>query len=237
MGANVNIYTLLFSSALSGAHIAARSKLTGRDTAGIMQGVRIGLMGGTFDPIHYGHLFLAEEARVRCELGEVIFFPNNQPAHRQGKNAYADAATRLVLTELALRDNPHFQVSRVEIDRPGPSYAIDTVHHFQQQFGDSVELYFLVGADSIGEVLTWHRGPELFELCRFGAASRPGYDLDTARRTLTPAQQARVEWLELPGLHIASTELRRRVRAGLPIRYLTPEAVEHEIVRRRLYQD
>lgn len=202
-----------------------------------MQRVRIGLMGGTFDPIHYGHLFLAEEARVRCDLSEVIFFPNNQPAHRQGKNAYADAATRLALTELAVADNPHFRVSRVEIDRPGPSYAIDTVQHFQRQFGDSVELYFLVGADSIGEVLTWHRGAELFELCRFVAASRPGYDLEAARSTLAPGQQARVEWLEMPGLHLASTELRWRVQAGLPIRYLVPDAVEHEIVRRRLYQD
>jgi nicotinate-nucleotide adenylyltransferase len=198
---------------------------------------RIGLMGGTFDPIHFGHLFIAEEARLRCHLEKVIFFPNNTPAHRQGKTANADAETRFRLTQLATKENPHFEVSRVEIDRPGPSYAIDTVGHFQQEFGCTSELYFIVGADSINEVLTWYRGAELFGMCRFAAASRPGYDLSVAKSTLSQAQLERVEFLSVPGLHIASRELRQRVRDGLSIRYLVPDAVERAVYENSLYLD
>ncbi|MBV9469427.1 MAG: nicotinate-nucleotide adenylyltransferase [Abitibacteriaceae bacterium] len=203
--------------------------------------MRIGLMGGTFDPIHYGHLFLAEEARVRCRLDQVIFFPNHQPAHKQGKKAHLDPRTRYELTALAIRDNPYFQISRIEIDRSGPSYAFDTLHRFQDQFqaelGQEVELFYIVGADSMEEVLTWYRGAELFDLCRFIAGTRPGYSLEVARAQLTPQQAARVEWLEIPGLHIASSALRQRVQAGLPIRYLTPDAIVEEIVQRGLYRD
>jgi len=198
-------------------------------------------MGGTFDPIHYGHLFLAEEARVRCRLDQVIFFPNHQPAHKQGKKAHLDPRTRYELTALAIRDNPYFQISRIEIDRSGPSYAFDTLHRFQDQFqaelGQEVELFYIVGADSMEEVLTWYRGAELFDLCRFIAGTRPGYSLEVARAQLTPQQAARVEWLEIPGLHIASSALRQRVQAGLPIRYLTPDAIVEEIVQRGLYRD
>lgn len=206
-----------------------------------MQAMRVGLMGGTFDPIHYGHLFLAEEARVRCQLDQVIFFPNHQPAHKQGKRAHVDPATRFELTALGIKHNSHFQLSRIEIDRPGPSYAFDTLHRFQEQFqqelGKTVELFYIVGADSMEEVLTWYRGAELFELCGFIAGTRPGYSLEVARAQLTPQQLARVEWLEIPGLHIASSELRQRVQAGLPIRYLTPDIIVEEIVRRGLYRE
>src|SRR5687768_10953929 len=103
-----------------------------------MPHVRIGLMGGTFDPIHYGHLFIAEEARVRCELNEVVFFPNNKPAHREGKSAHADPETRFRLAKMAVDENAKFSISRIEIDRPGPSYAIDTVCAFRDQFGSEV---------------------------------------------------------------------------------------------------
>ena len=166
--------------------------------------VSIGLMGGTFDPIHYGHLFIAEEARIACGLSEVIFFPNNQPAHIEGKSAAADAQTRFELTRCAIQDNPHFRVSRIEIDRPGKSYAFDTIQQFQRELGAGVELHFIVGADSINDILTWHRGTELFDLCRFVAASRPGNDLDAAKARLNEWQRSRVTWLEVPGLMIAS---------------------------------
>jgi nicotinate-nucleotide adenylyltransferase len=201
-----------------------------------MRDVRIGLMGGTFDPIHFGHLFIAEEARVRCGLREVIFFPNNQPAHREGKDAHLDPETRFELTRLAVEPNPHFRMSRVEIDRDGPSYAFDTLRYFQEEFGAAAELFFVMGADSINDVLTWYRGPELFGMCRFVATTRPGYDLEAAKRRLSPQQLQRVEFLEVPGLHIASRDLRRRVRDGLPIRYLTPDVVEHAIHERGLYR-
>lgn len=195
---------------------------------------RIGLMGGTFDPIHLGHLFIAEEARVKCKLERVVFFPNNQPAHREGKAACADSETRFELTRAAVQDNPHFHVSRVEIDRSGPSYAIDTLQHFHREYEDS-EFFFIVGADSLSDVLTWHRGAELFAWCHFVAASRPGWSFAIAREKLTPRQLERVHFLETPGLHIASRDLRTRVAQGFPIRYLVPDAVERAIRERGLY--
>ncbi len=120
-----------------------------------MPKVRIGLMGGTFDPIHNGHLFIAEEARVRFGLRDVVFFPNSQPAHRATKVAEADAEMRLALVRLAIASNPHFCASRVEVDRPGPSYAFDTVAHFARVYGAEAELFYIVGADSMAEVPTW----------------------------------------------------------------------------------
>ena len=191
-------------------------------------------MGGTFDPIHYGHLFIAEEARVRCGLDEVLFFPNNQPAHREGKDAHAEPETRFHLTGLALQGNEYFRASRIEIDRPGPSYAYDTLQLLQREC--DAELFYIVGADSINEVLTWHRGEELFELCRFIAASRPEFDLEKAKQKLTPQQLDRVIFLEMPGLHIASRDLRKRIREKAPVRYLTPDVVREEIERLNLYR-
>ncbi len=195
---------------------------------------RVGLMGGTFDPVHLGHLFIAEEARVRCNLERVVFFPNNQPAHREGKEACADSQTRFEMTQLAVQGNPHFHVSRVELDRPGPSYAIDTLGHFGREY-QGCELFFIVGADSLNDVLTWHRGPELFDLCRFIAASRPGFSLERAREKLTEPQRERVHFLETPGLHIASRDLRERVAHNFAIRYLVPDEVERAIRERGLY--
>ena len=198
--------------------------------------MRIGLLGGTFDPIHFGHLFIAEEARVRCGLEKVIFVPNNVPAHRETKVAEADAQARYELVQLAIRSNPHFEISRVEIERPGPSFAYDTLQHFRAEFGRTFEIVFIVGADSMNDVLTWHRGAELFDLCRFAAATRPGLTVENIKAKLTDEQNARVSWLEVPGLYIASRDLRRRIGAGLPIRYLVPERVEHEISARGYYR-
>lgn len=193
-------------------------------------------MGGTFDPIHNGHLFIAEEARVRCKLDQVVFFPNRQPAHREGKSAVADPETRMALTELAIAGNSSFSTSRVEIDRPGPSYAYDTLQHFRSEQPDA-EFFYIVGADSMGEVLTWYRGEELFGLCRFIATSRPEFDLGESKRELPESLHDRVEFLETKSLPIASRDLRRRVREGLPIRYLVPDAVECAIRRRGLYRN
>lgn len=193
-------------------------------------------MGGTFDPVHHGHLFIAEAARIVCRLDRVIWIPNRQPAHREGKSAHLDAEIRYHLTRLATQDNPHFAVSRVELDRPGPSFAIDTVAHFARENGADCELFWILGADAMSDVLTWHRAAELFSMCRFIACSRPDVDLNRAREQLTSEQNERVTWLELPGLHIASRELRRRVRDGETIRYLVPEAVRVEIESRGLYR-
>ena len=197
--------------------------------------MRIGLMGGTFDPIHNGHLFIAEAARVQCGLDRILFFPNNQPAPVLNKTTPADGETRLRLVELAIEGNAFFESSRVELDRPGASYAFDTLVQLQKENPDA-ELYYIVGADSIEQVLTWHRGAELFALCRFIAASRPGFDFATVRERLSPRQLERVTFLELPGLHIASRDLSSRVEQGLPIRYLVPEAVCREIENLNLYR-
>ena len=196
----------------------------------------IGLMGGTFDPIHYGHLFLAEAARGACDLDEVIFFPNNQPAHAQGKNASLEGELRYELMCLGIASNPRFRGSRIELERPGKSFAFDTIRQFQAELGEEAELFFIVGADSMRDIKTWYRGSELFGLCRFIAGTRPGFDLDTARDSLEEWQRERVVWLELPGLHIASSDLRRRVAAGEPIRYLVPDVVSARIEMLNLYR-
>lgn len=198
--------------------------------------MQIGLMGGTFDPIHYGHLFIAEAARAQCNLDRVLFFPNNQPAPVLNKAQPTDGETRLHLVEQAIAGNEYFESSRIELDRPGPSYAIDTVLQLQRENPDA-RLNYIVGADSIEQVLTWYRGVELFDHCHFIAAMRPGYDFAKAKQQLSPAQLERVIFLELPGLHIASRELRSRVQQKLPIRYLVPEAVHREIENLNLYRD
>lgn len=199
--------------------------------------VRIGLMGGTFDPIHFGHLFIAEEARVRCGLERVIFFPNGCPAPILNKAASSDGEIRLRLIELAIADNPHFQTSRVELDRSGPSFAIDTVEYFQEKYSGA-ELYYIVGADSINQVLEWHRGTELLEKCRFIVATRPGYDLAIARRTLSKQQLESVVFLEdTPELQIASHILRQRFARGENTRYLLPKSVRLEIENLHLYDN
>ena len=193
-------------------------------------------MGGTFDPIHFGHLFIAEAARDVCDLDEVLFFPNNQPAHAQGKSTNADAQTRWELMLLGIAGNPHFRGSRIELERPGKSYAFDTIRQFQAELGADVELYFIVGADSMRDLGSWHRGPELFGLCRFVVASRPGFDGAAAIAALSDEQRARVIALEVPGLYISSTALRARVQSQKTIRYLTPEPVRERIEEINLYR-
>ena len=194
-------------------------------------------MGGTFDPVHYGHLFIAEEARVRCDLEKVIFVPNAQPPHAEGKLSQLDPESRYALTELAIRSNPHFEISRVELDRAGKSYSFDTITWFQNELGANIDLYFIVGADSMLDVKTWYRGLELLEMCTFVAATRPGYDLGDAKKALAPEFSDRIVWMEVPGLHIASRELRQRAQHGQAIRYLTPDSVVEAIETQKLYSD
>lgn len=194
-------------------------------------------MGGTFDPIHFGHLFIAEEARVRCQLDEVVFVPNRQPAHAYGKTAGASAEDRYELTKLAIESNAHFRVSRLELERAGPSYAIHTVRQFQRELGAETQLFFIAGADAMNEILTWHRAEELLRSCAFIGVARPGYDLQEVARVLAAQVTADVIWLEIPGLHVSSRDLRARVENGWPIRYLVPEAVERAIEKRDLYRE
>jgi nicotinate-nucleotide adenylyltransferase len=191
-------------------------------------------MGGTFDPLHIGHLFIAEAARVQCGLDKVLFFPNHLPAHAEGKSAHAPSEARWEMTQAGIENNAHFEASRVELDRRGLSYAYDTLQHFA---ADAVDLFFIIGSDSLADLLTWHRGAELFEMCHFIAAPRPGFDVNKGLAALSESQRAKVLLLEAPELQISSTEIRDRVRRDLPVRYLVPDAVERVMRRRHLYQE
>ena len=194
----------------------------------------IGIMGGTFDPIHYGHLVAAEEARVRFHLERVIFVPNGAPPHKKDY-VVSSAEHRFAMVVLATTANPRFETSRMEVDRPGPSYTVDTMREFRRQFGEECRLYFITGADAMLETLTWRQPEEIAALSEFIAVTRPGYDLARLSAALRPDLLSRVHVLEMPGVEASSTELRRRAGAGESLRYLTPPAVARYIETHRLY--
>lgn len=197
----------------------------------------IGIMGGTFDPIHYGHLVTAEGARCDFGLDMVIFVPAARPPHKEPRRILA-AEHRLRMTALAVATNPHFSVSALEVERQGPSYTIDTVREMQLTYPGR-EIYFITGADAVLEILTWKNVGDLMEMCFFIAATRPGYQLESLRGKLAslPSRQvARIHSLMVPALAISSTDIRQRVRQGRPIKYLLPETVEAHIHREGLYR-
>lgn len=196
--------------------------------------MRIGLMGGTFDPVHLGHLCIAEAARVRFELDQVVWIPAGDPPHKPS-GAVTHQEHRYAMTVLATASHPRFHVSRLELERPGQSYAIDTVEHFRHAYPDH-EPYFIIGADAILEIQTWRRPDDVLARARFIAVTRPGYDLARLEALLPPEHLRRVETLETLALDISSTELRRRARAGESIRYLVPEPVEAYLRKHRLYR-
>ncbi|MEJ5186867.1 MAG: nicotinate-nucleotide adenylyltransferase [Candidatus Geothermincolales bacterium] len=202
---------------------------------------RIGIMGGTFDPIHYGHLVTAEEARVQFGLDRVIFVPSGHPPHKEERKSL-DPEYRYLMVVIATATNPYFTVSRMEIDRPGPSYTIDTVREIKRELGSGVELYFITGADAILEILTWKEPERVLEECVFIAATRPGYDLKRLEENLPESEKARhrtrprVLTMEIPALAISSTDIRRRVKEGRPIRYLVPEGVAEFIEKHGFYR-
>jgi len=198
--------------------------------------MRVGVLGGTFDPIHVGHLAAAEEVRVRLDLERVVFVPAGLPPHKLHLSVTA-TEHRLNMVQLAIAGNPNFVLSRVDIDRFGPSYTVDTVKLLRDEFGPEAELYLIMGSDSLAEFLTWHKPERVIRLCRIVALTRPGHrvDLEDLNRLL-PGAIARVQLLEMPLLEISSTDLQRRVRMGLSIKYLVPPAVEAYIRQRGLYQ-
>jgi len=196
----------------------------------------VGIMGGTFDPIHFGHLIAAEEARRRFRLDRVIFIPNGRPPHKKDYPVSpGDARHDMVV--LATASNPSFEVSRIEVDRPGPSYAVDTVDQIARQVGADTTLFFITGADAIVEITTWREPERLADICQFIAVLRPGYDARRLERALPPEFMARTRILQIPGVDISSTELRRRAGSGESLRYLTPEPVVRYIENRHLYRE
>ncbi|MHB1421427.1 MAG: nicotinate-nucleotide adenylyltransferase [Bacillota bacterium] len=198
---------------------------------------RLGIMGGTFDPIHFGHLVTAEAAREKYSLDMVIFVPSGNPPHKKGY-VISSPEDRYTMTSKAIATNPYFKICDDEIKREGYSYAVDTVARFQEDYGSGVELFFITGADAIVEILTWKNVEELVYKCRFIAATRPGFDLVELQQNLDMlplAGRHRIHPMEIPGLAISSTDIRQRVADKRTIKYLLPEIVEKYIYEHNLY--
>jgi nicotinate-nucleotide adenylyltransferase len=202
--------------------------------------LKIGVMGGTFDPIHIGHLVTAEEARFQFGLEKVIFIPSAHPPHKTDERQ-SPPGDRLRMVELAIRGNPALEVSDLEAGRQGLSYTIDTLHELRRVYGTDALLFFITGADAVLEILTWKEPEELLTECTFIAATRPGYPLEKLNEALPEFNSAgeaatdRVRAMEVPALAISSTDIRRRAAEGRPFRYLVPEEVWKYISERRLY--
>lgn len=188
---------------------------------------RIGVMGGTFDPIHHGHLVAASEVAHSFGLDEVVFVPTGEPYQKSNVSA---SEHRYLMTVIATASNPQFTVSRVDVDRKGPTYTIDTLRELKRSRPDS-ELFFITGADAIAQILSWRDHDELWELAHFVAVSRPGHILSTDG---LPAGD--VSQLEVPALAISSTDCRDRVAAGDPVWYLVPDGVVQYIAKHHLYR-
>ena len=193
---------------------------------------RIGVMGGTFDPIHHGHLVAASEVAHRFELDDVVFVPTGRPWQKNGRPV-SPAEDRYLMTVIATASNPRFSVSRVDIDRGGPTYTVDTLRDLLAQNPDA-ELFFITGADALEKILTWRGWEELFALATFVGVSRPGFELSDTH--LSEIDDERVHLLEIPALAISSTECRRRAADGSPVWYLVPDGVVQYIAKRNLYR-
>ena len=191
---------------------------------------RVGVMGGTFDPIHNGHLVAASEVAARFGLDEVIFVPTGRPWQKTGKTV-SDAEHRYLMTVIATASNPRFTVSRVDVDRPGNTYTIDTLRDLAEKLGEGTEMFFITGADALAQILSWKEVDELFELAHFVGVSRPGHELSSEG-----LPQDGVSLLQIPALAISSTDCRDRVLDDLPVWYLVPDGVVQYIAKHNLYR-
>jgi nicotinate-nucleotide adenylyltransferase len=194
-------------------------------------GTRLGVMGGTFDPIHYGHLVTAEEALQQFELDAVIFVPTGKTWMKEHEKV-SPAEDRYLMTVIATASNPLFRVSRMEVDRDGPTYTVDTLRGLKAEH--DADLFFVTGADAVLEMFQWKEPDELFELAHFIAATRPGYDI--APFAARAAGHPGITVMSIPALAISSTDVRARVASGRPIRYLVPEGVKSYIEKAGLYR-
>ncbi|MGE5508194.1 MAG: nicotinate-nucleotide adenylyltransferase [Chitinophagales bacterium] len=199
---------------------------------------KLGIMGGTFDPIHYGHLVTAEAVRTEFDLDRVLFVPSGRPPHKHPAQV-TPAQHRYLMTVLATLTNPHFDVSRVDIDRPGETFTIDTLADLRAEYGPAVEFYFITGADALAEIFSWKEAERLVQECVFVGATRPGFTLER----LSPEVEdfihrhaASFRFMEVPALAISSTDLRQRIARGRSIRYLTPAEVAFYIMKNGLYR-
>lgn len=191
-----------------------------------MSRLRLGVMGGTFDPIHNGHLVAASEVAAAFDLDEVLFVPTGQPWQKDGVTPTSD---RYLMTEIATAANPRFKVNTVDIDREGPTYTVDTLRDLKVAYPDA-ELFFITGADAVTSIAGWKDSANLWDLAKFVAVTRPGHVLD-----LPDAPAGAIEVLEIPALAISSTDIRNRVSEGKPIWYLVPDGIVQFIAKHGLY--
>jgi nicotinate-nucleotide adenylyltransferase len=192
---------------------------------------RVGVMGGTFDPIHHGHLVAASEVQAWFDLDEVVFVPTGDPWQKSDREV-APAEHRYLMAVIATASNPRFWVSRVDIDREGPTYTVDTLRDLKGAMPDS-ELYFITGADALADIFTWRSADDLFDLAKFVGCTRPGHEMDADTLAAIPAD--RVTMVEIPALAISSTDCRDRTRRGEPVWYLVPDGVVQYIAKHHLY--
>lgn len=190
----------------------------------------IGVMGGTFDPIHFGHLLAASEVADRLQLATVVFVPAGRPWQKDDREI-ASGADRLAMTAIAVADDPRFRVSDVDVTRPGPTYTVDTLRDLHQEYGPDAELVFITGADALAEVATWHEPDEIVALAHLVGTSRAGRP---APQPELPAD--RVTLMDIPAVDISASDIRQRVAAGRSIRYLVPTGVASYIDRHGLYR-
>ena len=193
---------------------------------------RLGVMGGTFDPIHHGHLVAASEVAAKFELDEVVFVPTGMPWQKSHREVSL-AEDRYLMTVIATASNPRFSVSRVDIDRPGNTYTVDTLKDLRAERGDDTDLFFITGADALRQILTWRGAEELFDLAHFVGVTRPGVPMTPDDLAHLPEDA--VTLLEVPALAISSTDCRERVHAHEPIWYLVPDGIVQYIQKRGLY--
>lgn len=193
---------------------------------------RLGIMGGTFDPIHLGHLVCAEEARWQFGLDQVLWVPAGQPWQKKGREV-SSPEDRYMMTVLATQSNAAFSVSRLEIDRGGPTYTLETLKALRSFYGESTELFFITGTDAVMQILTWKDPEAILSEARFIAASRPAFEVDDID---LDRFAGRVTVMSIPALAISSTDIRRRVAEGRPITYLVPPEVERYVAERALYR-
>jgi nicotinate-nucleotide adenylyltransferase len=197
--------------------------------------LRLGILGGTFDPPHYGHLTLAENGRVQLDLDRVLFAPAGQPPHKPDR-PITPTHHRVAMVEAAIADNPAFVLSRVDLNRAGPHYTVETLTLLRQKH-PAAELFFLMGEDSLAKFLTWRDPAGIVRQARLAVMQRPSREPDlTALEQSVPGIRERLVWLDVPHLDVSSSGLRQRVRHGLPLRYLVPPPVEAYVREQRLYE-
>ena len=196
--------------------------------------MNIGVLGGTFDPIHTGHLLVAEEARIKLGFREVLFVPAGQPWLKLDRNI-TPAVHRVEMVRRAITDNPHFKLCTLEVERPGPSYTVDTLTMLRKQLGGEARLFFILGRDTLAELPLWKEPGKLIQLCRLVVAPRLGSKDLKHLETALPEIPGKVIQLDMPVIGISSAEIRQRLAQGLTIRYLVPAGVEKYITEQEIY--